>query len=241
MMRLGIIYPGGGAEQDYYQFGDRHDVRMLLVGSRIPAGDDHSVEALLQTARVENLLEAATRFAMLEPDVVVWACTSGSFIVGRDGAERQVAALRKATGRPVASTSLAIVDGLAALGARRVAVIATYPEPAARAFASFLEEFGICVASLQSLDAPSGLDAALIRDERLAEAVAKAARSQPDTIVIPDTALPTMQRIAKLEGVAGCPVLTANQVTLWKALILARRPIVCEAYGRLFSLGKTVA
>jgi maleate cis-trans isomerase len=241
MTRLGIIYPGGGAEQDYYQFGDRHEVRMLLVGSRIPAGDDHAVEALLQTARVENLLESAARFATLEPDVVIWACTSGSFIVGRDRAERQVAALRTATGRPATSTSLALVDGLAALGAQRVSVVATYPEPAARALASFLDEFGIQVTSLQWLDAPSGLDAALICDERLAEAVAKAARSQPDAVIIPDTALPTMQRVAKLEALAGCPLLTANQVTLWKALILARRPIVCEAYGRLFSLEETVA
>ena len=192
MIRLGFIYPGGGAEQDFYQFGERHGLRMFLVGSRIPGGDDHAVEALLQTARVENLIEAAGRFATLDPAVVVWACTSGSFIVGRAGAEAQVAALRTATGRPATSTSLAIVDALAALGAKRVAVVATYPEPAARALDSFLSAFGSEVASLQWLDAPSGLDAAAIGEERMAAAVRRAAGEKPDAVVIPDTALPTM-------------------------------------------------
>ncbi len=236
MTRLGIIYPGGGAEQDFYRFGEEHGVRMFLVGSRIPAGDDHAVEALLQTARVENLLEAASRFSTLTPDVVVWACTSGSFIVGRAGAERQVAALREATGVPAISTSLAFVEGLAALGARRVAVVATYPEPASRALAAFLREFGIDVTSLQWLDAPSGLDAALIADDRLADAVRGAAAERPDAVLIPDTALPTMDRIARLETIARCPVVTANQVTLWAALGLACRPFVAENYGRLFRL-----
>jgi maleate cis-trans isomerase len=236
MTRLGIIYPGGGAEQDYYRFGEQHDVRMFLVGSRIPAGDDHAVEALLQTARVENILEAASRLTTLNPDVVIWACTSGSFIVGRAGAERQVAALRKATGRAATSTSLAFTDALATLGARRVAVVATYPEPASRALANFLHEFGIGVASLQWLDAPSGLDAALITEERLADAVRRTAEERPDAVVIPDTALPTMQRIVRLESIAHCPVVTANQVTLWAALGLAGSPVVTEEHGRLFTI-----
>ena len=236
MIRLGFIYPGGGAEQDYYRFGERHDLRMFLVGSRIPGGDDHAVEALLQTARVENLIEAADRFATLDPAVVVWACTSGSFIVGRAGAEAQVAALRTATGRPATSTALAIVDGLMALGARRVAVVATYPEPAARALVAFLDAFGIAVASLQWLDAPNGLDAAAIGKDRLKAAVRQAIMGKPDVVVIPDTALPTMGLVERLEAMAGCPVVTANQATLWAAVGLAGQAVAAAGQGRLFTL-----
>jgi maleate cis-trans isomerase len=232
--RLGFIYPGGGAEQDFYLFGERHGFRMFLVGSRIPGGDDHAVEALLQTARVENLIEAAGRFKTLDPAVVVWACTSGSFIVGRAGAEAQVAALREVTGRPATSTSLAIVDALATLGTKRVAVVATYPEPAARALDAFLGEFGIGVASLQWLDAPSGLDAAAIGEERLEKAVRRAGAGRPDAVVVPDTALPTMAVIERLEAAAGCPIVTANQATLWAAARLAGRTVENAGYGRLF-------
>ena len=237
MTRLGFVYPGGGAEQDYYRFGERHDLRMFLVGSRIPGGDDHAVEALLRTARVENLIEAAGRFATLDPAVVVWACTSGSFIVGRAGAEAQVAALRAATGRPATSTALAIVDGLTALGARRVAVVATYPEPAARALEGFLGAFGVSVASLQWLDAPSGFDASAIGEDRLKAAVRQAVAGKPDAVVIPDTALPTMALVERLEAMAGCPVVTANQATLWAAVGLAGVTVAAAGQGRLFTLG----
>ncbi len=233
---MDFIYPGGGAEQDYYRFGEQHNLRMFLVGSRIPGGDDHAVEALQQTARIENLIEAAERFATLDPAAVIWACTSGSFIVGRSGAEAQVAALRTATGRKATSTSLAIVDALAALDARRIAVVATYPEPAARALEAFLGAFGIGVASLQWLDAPSGLDAAAIGEDRLEAAVRQATLAKPDAVVIPDTALPTMEFIERLEALTGYPVVTANQATLWAAVGLAGRAVAAARHGRLFKL-----
>jgi maleate cis-trans isomerase len=235
MTRLGFIYPGGGAEYEYYLFAERHGFQAFLVGSRIPAGDDHAVEALLQTARVEHIVEAGRHLVPLQPDAVVWACTSGSFIVGRAGAEAQVEALAKATGRPATSTSLAFVAALARLRARRVAVLATYPEPASRAFGAFLAEHEITVASLDWLDAPSGFDAAAIESDRLLVAAEGTARDV-EALLIPDTALPTLDLIVKLEQRIGRPVLTANQVTLWAALGLAGRPQRAVGYGRLFGL-----
>ena len=96
MTRLGFVYPGGGAEHDYYRFAERHGFQVFLAGSRIPAGDDHAVEALLQTARTEHILESARRLLTLRVDAILWACTSGSFILGRAGAEAQAQALREA-------------------------------------------------------------------------------------------------------------------------------------------------
>ena len=167
---------------------------------------------------------------------MIWACTSGSFVVGRAGAERQVAALRVASGRPATSTSIAIVDALVALGARRIAVVATYPEAAALAFQSFLDSFGIAVTSLQWLDARSGLDAAMISQDRVEAAVRQAASENPDAVLIPDTALPTMGLVERLEASAGCPVVTANQATLWAAVGLAAHPAAIAGPGRLFAL-----
>jgi maleate cis-trans isomerase len=69
----------------------------------------------------------------------------------------------------------------------------------------------------------------------------QAAAAGPDAIVIPDTALPTVDRIARLEAIAGSPVVTANQVTLWAALRLAGRSVVSDAYGRLFGLAERAA
>jgi maleate cis-trans isomerase len=234
MTRLGFIYPGGGAEPDYYRFAEAHGFQAFLVGSRIPGGDDHDVAALLQTARTEYIIEAAQRLLTLRVDAVLWACTSGSFIVGRAGAEAQLRALRETTGKPVTSTSLAFIDALAALGARRAAVLATYPEPAARAFAEFLGAFGITVASLSALDAANGFDAARIGSERLRRVLDAIDLDGVDAVLVPDTALPSLDLVESLEARAGRPVLTANQVTLWAALGLVRHDVAINDFGRIF-------
>jgi maleate cis-trans isomerase len=168
--------------------------------------------------------------------VVVWACTSGSFVLGRTGAEDQVSALTAATGRETTSTSLAFIHALAAFGAGRVDVLATYPEPAASAFAGFLGEFGIAVTRLEWLCAPSGFDAAAIETDRLLDATRAIGSGPAEVVLIPDTALATLDLLPRLEQAAGKPVLTANQVTLWAALGLARRLPVAIQLGVLSAL-----
>jgi maleate cis-trans isomerase len=155
----------------------------------------------------------------LRVDTIVWACTSGSFILGRAGAEAQAKTLREATGKPGTSTSLAFVAALERLGTPRVAVLATYPEPASRAFAAFLSEYGVDVADLRWLDAPSGFDAANIDEQRLGAALSKVDLGRVEAVLIPDTALPSLDLVDRLEAACGRPVLTANQVTLWAARV----------------------
>jgi maleate cis-trans isomerase len=236
MTRLGFVYPGGGAEHDYYRFAEAHGFQVFLAGSRTPGGDDHDVESLLRTARIEHILESARRLITLRVDAILWACTSGSFILGRAGAEAQAKALREATGTPGTSTSLAFVAALEHLSTRRVAVLATYPEPASRAFAAFLSEYGIEVADLRWLDAPSGFDAANIDEERLGATLSKVDLARADAVLIPDTALPSLDLVDRLESACGRPVLTANQVTIWAALGLASKPLTVSGFGRLFKM-----
>src|SRR5258708_8868713 len=210
MTRLGFIYPGGGAEPDYYRFAEAHGFQAFLVGSRIPGGDDHDVAALLQTARTEQIVEAARRLLILRIDAALWACTSGSFIVGRAGAEAQVRALRAVAGMPASSTSLAFIDALVALGARRVAVLATYPEPASRAFVEFLGAFGVAVTSLSSLNAGNGFDAARIGGDRLNQVLDSADLDGADAVLVPDTALPSKVLDGRIASKAWLPVLPGN-------------------------------
>ena len=65
------------------------------------------MSSLHETGRIDWIVEAAERIIPFAPDVVLWACTSGSFIKGRRFAEQQVAALEQAMGKPAGSTSLA--------------------------------------------------------------------------------------------------------------------------------------
>lgn len=237
--RIGMIVPSGGPEADYYGFEDASGgtVRFYLTVSRVGGepGKDHDPDALRQTAQVDWLVEAAERLRDTRLDCISWACTSGSFILGRAFAEQQAAGIAAATGVPASSTSLAFAAACAHLDLSRVAVLATYPEAAARAFAAFLAEFGIATPDLRWLDAPSGWDAARFSEAFITKNIAGLVSAGTEAILIPDTALPSLHFVENLERLTGLPVLTANAVTIWDALRLAggQRPVA--GFGRLLS------
>ena len=78
-------------------------------------------------------------------EVCLWACTSASFAFGVEGAQRQAQDLVDALGVPASSTSLAFLSASKALGLKRVAVAATYPEELSNAFRAFLATDGLDV------------------------------------------------------------------------------------------------
>ena len=222
-IRLGIIYPGGGAEQDYYRFAERlEDVVCFLVFSqKANAGHSHSLPALRETAKITRLEHAARRLVPLRPNAVLWACTSGSFVVGRAGALEQVRAIKAITGVPASSTSLAFVRVLRMMKVRRVAIAATYPRAATQAFATFLAEFGIQTCDLYAHGLRNG-DLSSRLDRKDVIALAKSADSpEAQAMLIPDTALPSFEILDELHALVQKPVLTANQVTMWEGLRLA--------------------
>ena len=239
IVRVGIIWPSGSGEFEYFQYaratGER--LRIYMTSTRVGGeeGKDHDIEALQQTARIDWLTGAAKRLTLLEPDAVFWACTSGSFVLGRDYAERQRDAIASAAGVPAGSTSLAFAKLLEELGIRRVSVLATYPEPASRAFASFLAEFDIEVVHLQWLDAPGGWDASDLNPECIVNGVREAAVEGADVVLVPDTALPTLSVVERLEEAAARPVLTANAVSLWEAMALGGERFPLPGYGSLLA------
>jgi maleate cis-trans isomerase len=234
-IRLGFLYPPTGAEHELYLAGEALDARVqvAVVGVRIAGGDEeHAPEHLRATAAIANLALSAKVIAQLAPASLMWACTSGSFIDGLAFAKEQADALARTVGAPASSTSLAFLSALEALGIDTVAVLATYPEETSRAFTAFLAEGGVTVDRLAWLDAPSGPAAAALAKERFLESGARLGVPKGGTLLLPDTAVPSLDLIAPLEARLGCPVLTANQVTVWEGARLAG--VSGKGPGRLF-------
>lgn len=235
MTTLGFLYPGFGAEDDYpyLQSLMPEDVRLNLVHTSVGI-DAHEVEALLDLGRSERLLAGAEELRESTPASVIWACTSGSFVFGYEGAQRQAAEIGEALGIPSSSTSLAFVDAIRAVDAKRVAVAATYPEDVAIHFKRLLEAAGIDVLELQS----HGIETAALAGELDEDGVVELAKSSnpegAEVVLLPDTAMHTARIVTRLEEELGKPVLTANQVTVWKGLALAGLSPDIPALGTLF-------
>jgi maleate cis-trans isomerase len=242
---VGILYPGYSAEDDYPRAE-----RLLGDGARLPLvhtlmrEDAHRVDALLDVGSEDILADGAQAVAAAVQadgggplDSIVWACTSGSFVFGWDGAQAQVAALRDVAGVPASSTSFAFVDACARLGITSVAIGATYPADVAERFVEFLAKAGIRVLTMTPRGIVTAAEVGTLTEDVVLDFAAAVAADAPEAeaILLPDTALHTIELLDRLEARAGKPVLTANQVSVWQGLQLAGADRARDGLGALFA------
>ncbi len=236
---VAMLYPGHAAEDDYELIASvlvaaGTDVRLPVTITEIES-DDHTVDAMAAVGEQHRLAEGLRRAQADQPASVMWACTSGSFVYGLDGARRQVADIAALAGLPASSTSLAFVEACHHLGLSRVAIAATYPDPLASRFIGFLGDGGIEVVSLRANDIETASEAGILDGDGLFDMIAAADHPDAGAILIPDTALHTAMWITGLEEKFAKPVLTANQVTAWQGLRLAGITAVIPELGTLFT------
>jgi len=224
--RIGVIVPFDFAlDREYWQFVPP-DVTLHIT--RTPFHDGPVAVALARAvAEPAEAAKAVETLVAIEPDVVAYACTSGSFVNGLDG-ERALRDAMTGAGAPAAvTTSGALLEALRTLGARRVALGTPYVAELGELLATFVRAAGFEPASLANLDLEGGIaDLADAEVERLAAA---AYTKDADALFLSCTNLPTVGLLEDLERRYGIPVLSANQVTMWAAVRAAGREMALTA------------
>ncbi|MFE2097147.1 MULTISPECIES: aspartate/glutamate racemase family protein [unclassified Streptomyces] len=240
MTALGFLYPGHSGEDDYPRIEQLlgSDIRVDLVHTDIGV-DAHRVDALREMGSEQRLAAGVAELRLTGVETVVWACTSGSFVHGWEGAQEQVRSLARLAGMPASSTSFAFVHAARELGVRRVAVGATYPEEVAALFADFLRAGGLEVVAVRSSGIVTAAEVGTWGEEEVLT-LARAAAADADAagaeaVLLPDTALHTAAYLGLLEKALSKPVLTANQVSVWEGLRLADRRVNAPRLGALFT------
>lgn len=252
MPTVGLLYPGHSAEDDFRALevrlaaarrgtaaasiaGAVPEIRLPLVHTSV-GEDAHRVDALLDLGGHERLVHGArTLTSANRLDSLMWACTSGSFVFGWDGAHEQVDRLAQETGLPTSSTSIAFVNACHALGLEKVAVAASYPHDVAQHFVSFLGHGDVQVTSMGSHGISTAAEVGTLDKHQVTAIVVGAERAGAEAVLVPDTAMHTLAWVADLEGAVGMPVLTANQVTVREGLRLVGPVPSLPGLGALFA------
>ncbi|MFI6867745.1 maleate cis-trans isomerase [Nocardia sp. NPDC050406] len=219
---IGFIYPDHAAEDDYPRAAA--SVGADLRVAHIYGTDLHAVPELLELGSPAKLREGVELLAVHEPAAIVWACTSGSFVYGPEGAREQVRELAEVAGVPASSTSFAFVHAARALGLETVAVAASYPDDVAALFVEFLAAHGIRVVSMTSAGIDTAAEVGTLAPAQVRRLAVDNDRPDAQALLIPDTAMHTVGVLPELEAALGKPVLTANQVTIWEGLRLVGGP-----------------
>ncbi|MGD3110370.1 maleate cis-trans isomerase family protein [Streptomyces sp. YGL11-2] len=197
------------------------------------------VEVSLDLARLvsehETLHAAVEALCAVSPQVIAYACTSGSFVGGMAGERAMCAAMSQAGEVPSLTTSGAIIDALREIDAHHIAVVTPYTKSVTDSLEDYLGEAGITVTGRAYLGLTRHIWKVPYRD--VVDMARAAVVGGPEALFISCTNLPTYDVIPQLEAELRMPVLSANQVTMWAAL----RAIGVPAVGAYQALLDPVA
>lgn len=170
-------------------------------------------------------LQKATRDVLgVDPEVVAYLCTSGSFINGPE----YEASLRQAildAGAPAAVTTTgALMEAIEKLGPTRMSIVTPYDAELTERLVTFLGALDVEVIRSHYLGLGGGIWRVNYRT--VVEQILAADDPRAEAIFVSCTNLPTYDIIAPLERELGKPVLTANQLTVWACLGRMGLPMV---------------
>ncbi|MBJ3778875.1 maleate cis-trans isomerase family protein [Acuticoccus mangrovi] len=228
--RVGVILPSlnSTTEADFAWLAPRG---ISFHAARIPFTRTTAEDL---AAMNRGVADAARLLATIPPDLVAYACTSGSFVGGVAAGEALAAEIAAITQCPVVTTSGAMVAALKSLGISRLALATPYIEAVTASEADFLRDTGVDVVATACL----GLIGPTVRDttrERIVAVARAADRPEAEAVFVSCTDLRAFEAVAEMEEALGKPVLTSNQVTLWGILERLGHPAAVPGAGRLLA------
>lgn len=203
-----------------------------IHGSRVFRDRNETPAAFAEAHHVDA---AADRFAELRPHAVVLAYTGSSYALGADADAPTQARLQEHTrGIPVVLTCQAATDALQAFGAKRIALI--HPpwfsqEVSDQGTAYFSSRGFQVVRCTRVLPVRSFTE---VRPAEVFEWVRDNVPREADAVFVGGNGMRAVGAIRELEAVLRRPVLTANQVSFWAALRIAKVHVNIRNYGRIF-------
>ena len=172
-----------------------------------------------------HALQTATRDVLgVDPEVVAYLCTSGSFINGPEHEKTLRQAILDAGAPDAVTTSGALAEAVTELGLGRISVMTPYDAPLTERLVAFLGELDVEVLRSHHLGLGGGIWRVNYRT--VAELILDADDPRAEAIFVSCTNLPTYDIISPLERELGKPILTANQLTVWSCLGRMGLPMV---------------
>lgn len=184
-------------------------------------------------ASAETISESLMR---TRPEVLLFCCTSASFMEGL-GKDREISdRLEEITGVPAVTTSTAVVEALKELGARRILLFTPYSDDYNALARTFFEHNGLQIADLIGFHCPTPDITGTVESSRVADMLLKerAKAADVDAVFVSCCNLHVMDQVAMLEAELGKPVLSSNSCTLWWAMDRMGLAAAPTGLGRAF-------
>lgn len=229
--KIGILVPAVNAvmEPDFSRLA-RNGIAVFAsrIGRQSP---NVSVES--QIEMLDHLDSAATLVAAAGVDLIVFGCTSSSFVRGVGGDTEIAERIKKLTGVDAITTSTAVAEALRHLGIQRVSIFTPYVDEVNEREAEFFKGNSFQVLNVKGMQFHASARNRSFPTEQLYREARAADHPESEGLFISCTNFRALGAIELLERDLGKPVVTSNQASFWYALRVLRLSEPIEGYGRL--------
>jgi maleate isomerase len=196
--------------------------------------------AALSQFDASAMLPAADLLADAKVDAIAWNGTSASWLgVARDTS--LCTAITARTGAPATTSTLACIDAVNAVGAKRVGIVSPYTADVQARIAKVWAEAGVVCRAERHLELRDNFSFAEVPPATIASMIRAVATDGCDAVVVLCTNLDGTALAASLESELGIAVLDSIAVTLWRTLALAGADYGClSGWGRIFRVSGPV-
>jgi arylmalonate decarboxylase len=200
----------------------------LGLETMTPEGYDKVLDRIPPTA--ERLAKAGAKAVMLMG-------TSLSFYKGAEFNQRLTESIKKATGLPCATMSTGVVEGLRAVGGKRLAVPTAYNQEVNKRLGIFLKESGFEALQIKGLGVEKVEDILLVKQDALLRFCTDVANSSKgaDAVLVSCGGLITLPILATLERNTKLPAVSSTPHALRLGVKLLGVDPRATGYGTLLS------
>ena len=228
--RIGLLVPSTNTsmEVDFFRLAPEG---VSVHTARLKTEKEATIDTLVKMEAAAE--EAAETVATAEVNVVVFGCTSGSFVKGPEWNREMIARLEKRAKVPVITTAQAMIEGLREMGLKKISVTTPYVNVTNELLKSFLKAHHFEVMDLKTFDMLDQFAHARVEPSEIYALAKKSDRPESEGIFIACTQMRTLDIIETLENDLKKPVITATQASMWLALKVLRVNMGREGFGKL--------
>jgi len=231
-MRVGLIIPSSNTTMER-EFSTALQGTATVHSARIKLGKVVSNEL---TAMEDSIYSEAEKLATAEVDIIVYGCTSGSFIKGYRQYEMIEEQVERSFRIPCVATAGAVVRALNHLKAQKISLITPYIHEVTEIEKKYLSHHGFQVVSTYHASILENTAIGRVRDEEVLEWALEHADRNSDALFISCTNLSTFKALKNIEEALKIPAISSNSATLWNTVRRLDVRLPDNSLGRIFTM-----
>lgn len=212
--RIGLILPSTNtvAEQEFFRMAPE-GISTHVTRVKLTATNPEGLKAMAANAR-----RATDEMMSCLADVILYGCTSGSFVQGVQWEAEFRQSLCEQAGRPVLTTANNCHLALQALGKKKIAIATPYIDSLNKAAYRYYSDLGYDIVNIVGL----GIETATNIGKNPPHAIYRLGRSaitkDTQVLFLSCTGIRSIEVVDMLEQDLGIPVFSSNIANLWAAM-----------------------